>query len=118
MVGSTSRLTTGTSYSLGATPDGLGTNFAVFSAHAERIDLCLFNPSGRHEIERLTLPECTDEVWQPARRASGPPLRLSCLRSTSRTTAIASTSTSCCLIRMRGGSPGSCGGRMRCLAIA
>jgi isoamylase len=63
MVGSTSRLTTGTSYSLGATPDGLGTNFAVFSAHAERIDLCLFNPSGRHEIERLTLPECTDEVW-------------------------------------------------------
>jgi isoamylase len=41
----------------------LGTNVAVFSAHAERIDLCLFNPSGRHEIERLTLPECTDEVW-------------------------------------------------------
>ena len=31
----------------GATWDGLGTNFAVFSAHAERIDLCLFDPSGK-----------------------------------------------------------------------
>jgi isoamylase len=41
----------------------LGTNFAVFSAHAERIELCLFDSSGRHETERLALPECTDEVW-------------------------------------------------------
>jgi glycogen operon protein len=35
----------------------------VFSAHAERIDLCLFEPSGRHEIARYTLPEYTDEIW-------------------------------------------------------
>jgi isoamylase len=63
MVGSTSRLLPGTSYPLGANWDGLGTNFAVFSAHAERIELCLFDPSGRHEIERLALPECVDEVW-------------------------------------------------------
>src|SRR3712207_6267432 len=48
---------------LGATWDGLGVNFAVFSAHAERIDLCLFDPSGRKEVARLPLPECTDEVW-------------------------------------------------------
>jgi glycogen operon protein len=53
----------GRPYPLGATWDGLGINFAVFSAHAERIDLCLFEPSGRHEIARYTLPEYTDEVW-------------------------------------------------------
>jgi Carbohydrate-binding module 48 (Isoamylase N-terminal domain)/Alpha amylase, catalytic domain len=58
-----SRLERGSPYPLGATWDGLGTNFAVFSAHAERIELCLFDPSGRREIARLPLPECTDEVW-------------------------------------------------------
>jgi isoamylase len=58
-----SRLLPGSPYPLGATWDGLGTNFAVFSAHAERIDLCLFDPSGQREIDRIALPECTDEVW-------------------------------------------------------
>lgn len=53
----------GKPYPLGATWDGLGTNFAVFSAHAERVDLCVFDPSGRREIARLTMPEYTDEVW-------------------------------------------------------
>ncbi len=48
---------------LGATWDGLGINFAVFSAHAEAIDLCLFEASGKREIARYRLPECTDEVW-------------------------------------------------------
>jgi glycogen operon protein len=41
----------------------LGVNFAVFSANAERIELCLFDQAGRREIARLPLPECTDEVW-------------------------------------------------------
>jgi glycogen operon protein len=50
-------------YPLGATWDGLGTNFAVFSANATRIELCLFDPSGRREIARFDLPELTDEVW-------------------------------------------------------
>ena len=57
------QLDRGVPYPLGATWDGLGINFAVFSAHAERIELCLFDPSGRREITRLDLPECTDEVW-------------------------------------------------------
>ena len=57
------RLAPGSPYPLGATWDGLGTNFAVFSAHAERIDLCLFDPSGKREIATFTLPEFTDEVW-------------------------------------------------------
>jgi glycogen operon protein len=48
---------------MGATWDGLGINFAVFSSHAERIDLCLFEPSGRHQIASYSLPEYTDEVW-------------------------------------------------------
>jgi len=47
---------------LGANPDGNGTNFALFSAHAERVELCLFDEQG-NETDRLTLPEYTDEVW-------------------------------------------------------
>jgi glycogen operon protein len=57
------RLAPGAPYPLGATWDGLGTNFAVFSANATRIDLCIFDPAGRREVARLTLPEQTDEVW-------------------------------------------------------
>jgi glycogen operon protein len=58
-----SKLDRGAPYPLGATWDGLGTNFAVFSAHAERVELCLFDPTGRREIARLDMPECTDEIW-------------------------------------------------------
>jgi isoamylase len=57
------RLDPGSPYPLGATFDGLGVNFAVFSANAEQMDLCLFDASGRKEIARFALPECTDEVW-------------------------------------------------------
>ncbi len=57
------RLLPGAPWPLGATWDGLGINFAVFSAHATRLQLCLFDPSGRREIMRYDLPECTDEVW-------------------------------------------------------
>ncbi len=57
------RLEPGRSYPLGAHWDGLGVNFAVFSAHARRVQLCLFDPTGRREIARLDLPECTDEIW-------------------------------------------------------
>ena len=56
-------LEAGTSYPLGATWDGTGVNFALFSAHAERVDLCIFDARGRREIARYTLPEYTDEVW-------------------------------------------------------
>jgi len=47
---------------LGATFDGQGTNFAIFSAYAERVELCLFDDN-QNEIERVTLPEYTDEIW-------------------------------------------------------
>src|SRR5690606_499065 len=48
---------------LGATWDGKGVNFALFSAHATKVELCLFDPSGAQEISRTPLPEYTDEVW-------------------------------------------------------
>ena len=48
---------------MGATFDGDGTNFALFSGSAERVELCLFSPDGRVETERVTLPEYTNEIW-------------------------------------------------------
>ncbi|MBF0393009.1 MAG: glycogen debranching protein GlgX [Alphaproteobacteria bacterium] len=57
------RVWPGAPYPLGATWDGHGVNFALFSAHAERVELCLFDPRGGREIERISLPEYTDEVW-------------------------------------------------------
>jgi glycogen operon protein len=51
-------------YPLGATWDGAGVNFALFSAHATGVDLCLFDTSeSPYERLRVPLPECTDEVW-------------------------------------------------------
>jgi len=59
----TSRLREGLPYPLGATWDGLGVNFALFSANASKVELCLFDSDGRRELERIELPEYTDEVW-------------------------------------------------------
>ena len=53
----------GAAYPLGASFDGEGVNFAVFSANADRIELCIFDSQGKRELRRYTLPECTDEVW-------------------------------------------------------
>jgi glycogen operon protein len=57
------KLEEGKAHPLGATWDGLGVNFAVFSANATRIELCLFDASGRREVGRLDLPSYTDEVF-------------------------------------------------------
>ena len=57
------RLSAGLPYPLGAHSDGLGVNFAVFSAHAHQIEVCIFDERGRKELRRYPLPECTDEVW-------------------------------------------------------
>ena len=53
----------GRPYPLGATLVPGGVNLAVFSAHASRIDLCLFDAAGATEVARLTLPAHTDGVW-------------------------------------------------------
>ncbi len=49
---------------LGATWDGHGVNFAVFSEHATQVDVCLFDsPSATQETCRIPLPDRTDHVW-------------------------------------------------------
>ncbi len=48
---------------MGATWDGEGTNFALFSENATRVELCLFDNSGTDEIARISLPEYTGGVW-------------------------------------------------------
>jgi isoamylase len=60
----TLRVWPGSPYPLGATWDGVGVNFALFSEHATRVELCLFD-SPDAEVESLTipLPEQTDMVW-------------------------------------------------------
>ena len=53
----------GRPYPLGANWDGEGVNFALFSEHAEAVELCLFDQSGRRELHRVRLKEQTDQVW-------------------------------------------------------
>ena len=53
----------GLPFPLGATWTGLGVNFALFSANATKVELCLFDDAGDKELERIELPEYTDEVW-------------------------------------------------------
>jgi isoamylase len=53
----------GRPYPLGSTWDGEGVNFALYSEHAEKVELCLFDISGKREILRVPLPEQTDMVW-------------------------------------------------------
>src|SRR5213075_1348255 len=57
------RLSAGSPARLGASWDGRGTNFALFSANAEKVELCLFDGQGRRELERIELPERSEDVW-------------------------------------------------------
>ncbi|WP_425483267.1 glycogen debranching protein GlgX [Aurantimonas aggregata] len=58
-----SRVQEGRPYPLGATWDGLGVNFAIFSANATKVELCIFDAEGKSELERIELPEYTNEVF-------------------------------------------------------
>jgi isoamylase len=53
----------GKPYPLGATWDGEGVNFSIFSEHASKVELCLFDPAGRRQTHMVILPEQTDQVW-------------------------------------------------------
>lgn len=57
----TAPITEGRPFPRGACFDGEGTNFALFSAHATRVELCLFDDDGKET--RIELPEYTDEIW-------------------------------------------------------
>ncbi len=48
---------------LGASFDGDGVNFALWSEHATRVELCLFSEDGTRETARLTLPHCEGGIW-------------------------------------------------------
>ena len=58
------RIWPGSPYPLGATWDGEGVNFAIFSEHATRVELCLFDaPDSAEAVETIAMPEATDDVW-------------------------------------------------------
>jgi isoamylase len=60
---SNGHVSAGAPHPLGANWDGRGTNFALFSANATKVELCLFDRAGRRELERIVLPERSDDVW-------------------------------------------------------
>ncbi|UOM36174.1 glycogen debranching protein GlgX [Acuticoccus sp. I52.16.1] len=57
------RIEPGSPGPLGATWDGSGTNFALFSANATNVELCLFERTGRRETNRIPVPEHTHDIW-------------------------------------------------------
>ena len=58
-----SRIREGSAEAHGAIWDGKGTNFTLFSAHATKVEVCLFDSAGGTETTRLALPEYTDLIW-------------------------------------------------------
>jgi hypothetical protein len=62
----------GVPFACGATWDGKGTNFALFSAHATKVELCLFDQDGKTEQRRVELPEFTNQIWHGYLRDVGP----------------------------------------------
>jgi len=65
-------LDTGRPWPLGATWDGRGVNFALFSAHAEAVELCLIDGK---KIRTLPLRACSDQVWHGYLAGAAPGLR-------------------------------------------
>ena len=59
----TSRILEGRPSPRGAAWTGLGVNFSMFSANATKVELCLFDDTGETEVERLELPEYTNEIF-------------------------------------------------------
>ena len=66
------RLREGLPYPCGASWNGSGTNFALFSAHATRVELCLFDAPHGREYERITLPEYTNQIFHGRLEGVGP----------------------------------------------
>jgi glycogen operon protein len=59
----TTRLDPGRPWPMGATMRDGGVNVAVFSQHAHRVELCLFDAAGSRETARIALPERSGDVW-------------------------------------------------------
>ncbi|MGN6725553.1 MAG: glycogen debranching protein GlgX [Tepidisphaeraceae bacterium] len=59
----TKRVWPGKPYPLGATWDGSGVNFALFSEHGTKVELCFFDSKTGQQTDRIVLREQTDQVW-------------------------------------------------------
>ena len=57
------RVLNGSPYPLGAACDEKGVNFALFSANAEKVELCLFDESGCKELQRFPILENDNNIW-------------------------------------------------------
>src|SRR4029077_20864467 len=57
------RIKEGSPHPRGASWDGSGTNFATFSANATKVEVCIFDETGERELQRIALPEHTDQIW-------------------------------------------------------
>jgi isoamylase len=57
------RMEPGRVYPIGSTVDDFGVNFALFSAHAEKVELCIFDEQGDQELKRFVLPMCEHNIW-------------------------------------------------------
>jgi glycogen operon protein len=66
------RVSEGKPYPLGAAADEAGTNFAVFSASAKRVEVCIFDSEAGRETDRFELPEYTDEIFHGHIAGVGP----------------------------------------------
>jgi isoamylase len=67
---STRHVRPGDSYPLGATWDGGGTNFSLFSEIAQKVELCLFDESGAEQ--RIAMPDVTGFCWHGYLPGIGP----------------------------------------------
>src|ERR1700753_3625158 len=98
------------SYPLGANYDGTGTNFALFSEIAEKVELCLIGDDGQES--RFNLDEVDGYVWH-----AYPPDSATAFGCTARSTlrqGIAATPASCCSTRTTSASTGSSSSTRRC----
>ena len=98
------RVWPGTPYPLGATWDGAGTNFALFSEVAEQVELCLLDPATRPDAApetRIALTEVDGLVWHcylPGRGARASATATGCTARTSPSAVTGATRPSCCSI--------------------
>jgi glycogen operon protein len=70
--GSYRRIREGRPHPIGATWDGKGVNFSLFSANATKVEVCLFDSAGQTETDRFTLPEYTDQIFHGWIEGVGP----------------------------------------------
>ena len=92
------RVKEGLPYPLGATWDERGTNFALFSANATKVEICLFDDKGEREVERIELrntPTRSGMAMSPT-SIPAPSTAIASMAPTSPMPAIASTRTSSC----------------------